>query len=130
MHTYLPAERQIFLKFSQVKCSPRKTLLIFNMIKVEVKVGAGGRGKLRKRWVRVEAMVLEKIQRNDTFLRNMHQVLSPCMKQDFVSDVKEVKSDQRSRQNICGRQSSPRIQMSLMRRKVNNKIKTDFFSKG
>lgn len=68
MHTYLPAEREIFLKFSQVKGSLRETLLIFNMIKVEVNVGAGGRGKLRKRWVRVEAMVLEKAQRrSDTW---------------------------------------------------------------
>lgn len=56
----------------------------------------------------------------------MHQVLSPCMKQDFVSDVKEVKSDQSSRQNSRGRQSHPRTQMSLTRRRVNNQIKTDF----
>lgn len=46
MHTYLPAEREIFLKFSQVKGSLRETLLIFNMNKVEVNVGARGRENL------------------------------------------------------------------------------------
>lgn len=44
-----------------------KTLFMFNMIKAEVRVGAGGRGKLKKRWVWVEAMVLEKAQRSDTW---------------------------------------------------------------
>lgn len=43
-----------------------------------------------------------------------------------MSDVKEVKSDQNSRQNSYGRQSGPRTQMSLTRRRVNKKIKTDF----